>query len=225
MTGGSVQAGRALLACLINVAVSGPEKIVRSNVMFNKYSIFAAAICGFSALSITPAQADSEPRDGYRSGFYIGANYGGFKSRGDEFDDDNDYYEAVVGGNISPYFAIEGSYTDFGDFGGKLASADLDGYGIAVIGRLPITDVFSVYAKAGQFFWESDVDVLGARTDVEGDEPFFAAGLDFLLTDHFSVALEYSRYKFDLSDSSLPDALDDYETDIDTVKLGAKLLF
>lgn len=185
------------------------------------------AVAGGMALwtSTSVAQDSDASSDGYRPGFYVGGNYGGYKSRGDEFDDENDYYEAVFGVNVSRFFAVEGSYADFGDIGNSQASAELDGYGIAVIGRLPLTDVFSLYAKAGQFFWEADVDVLGIRADVEGDEPFFAAGLDVLLSEHLSLGVEYSRYQVDLNDSSLPDAIDDYENDIDTVKLGLKFLF
>lgn len=158
--------------------------------------------------------------------FYLGANYGGYKSRGDEFDDDNDFYEGVIGAYISPYFGIEGSYTDFGEFGGDLASTEIDGYGIAAIGRLPITDSLAVYIKGGYFMWDADVEVAGFDGgDVDGEEPFYGVGLDFQVSDHLNLALEYSRYEFDLSDSSLPDIIDDYEADVDTVKIGAKYVF
>lgn len=157
--------------------------------------------------------------------FYLGANYGGFKSRGDEFDDDNDLVEGVVGAFISPYFGIEGSYTYFGEFGGDIASTEIDGYGLAAIGRLPITDTLALYIKGGYFMWDADVEVGELDGDVDGEEPFYGVGLDFQVSDHLNVALEYDRYKFDLSDSSLPDTIDDYETDIDTVKIGAKYVF
>lgn len=162
--------------------------------------------------------------------FYLGANYGGFKSRGDEFDDDNDFVDGVVGAFISPYFGIEGSYTYFGEFGGDNVEATLDGYGIAAIGRLPLSDTFSVFIKGGYFWWDADIDVdgplgLSGSGDVDGEEPFYGIGVDFQVSDHLNLAVEYDRYEFDLSDSSLPDGIDDYETDIDTLKVGAKYLF
>jgi len=156
---------------------------------------------------------------------YVGANYGGFKSRGDEFDDDNDFVEGVVGALITPYFGVEGSYSYFGEFGGDIASATLDGYGLAALLRWPISDTFGIYAKGGYFWWNADIEVGNADGDVDGEEPFYGVGVDFKLGDNFSLAVEYDRYKFDLSDSSLPDFIDDYETDIDTVKVGAKFLF
>lgn len=160
---------------------------------------------------------------------YIGLNYGGYKSRGDEFDDDADLIEGVVGVYISPYFGVEGSYTDFGEFGGDIVTTEIDGYGIAAIGRLPVSDSFALYVKGGYFWWDADTSVETPSGDidgsVDGEEPFYGVGVDFQVVDHFNLSLEYLRYEFDLSDSSLPDTIDDYETDIDTVKLGAKYLF
>lgn len=167
---------------------------------------------------------DSVERENAAS-FYLGANYGGYKSRGDEFDDDNELIEGIVGVFISPYFAVEGSYTYFGEFGGDLATATLDGFGVAAVGRLPIGDVFSLYIKGGYFMWEADLEAGPFDDTVDGEEPFYGVGIDFSVAEHFNVSLEYDRYKFDLSDSSLPDSVDDYETDIDTIKVGAKYLF
>jgi OOP family OmpA-OmpF porin len=157
--------------------------------------------------------------------FYLGANYGGFKSRGDEFDDDNDLVEGVVGVFISPYFAIEGAYTYFGEFGGDLVSATLDGWSAAAVGRLPLTDTFALYIKGGYFLWDADISAGPFDASVDGEEPFYGVGVDFAVADHVNLSVEYDRYKFDLSDSSLPNAIDDYKTDIDTIKVGAKFLF
>jgi opacity protein-like surface antigen len=160
--------------------------------------------------------------------FYLGADYGGFKSRGDEFDDDNDFVDVVAGAFFSSYFGVEGSYTYFGEFGGDAVETTLDGYGIAAIGRLPLTETFALYIKGGYFWWDADIDVagpLGGEGDVDGEEPFYGIGADFQVSDHVNLAVEYARYEFDLSDSSLPDSIDNYETDIDTVKVGAKFMF
>jgi OOP family OmpA-OmpF porin len=156
---------------------------------------------------------------------YVGVNYGGYKSRGDEFDDNNDFYGGDVGVFISQYFGIEGSYEDFGKIGGDLASAEVDGYGVAAIGRLPLSETFALYIKGGYFWWSADVDVGPFSKGVDGEDPFYGVGVDFAVSDHFNLSLEYDRFKVDLSDSSLPDTIDDYKSDIDTVKVGAKFLF
>lgn len=160
---------------------------------------------------------------------YIGANYGGYKSRGDEFEDENDLIEGVLGVRLTEYFSIEGGYTYFGEFGGDFTEVTLDGYSVAGIFRWPATEHFGVYIKGGYMWWNGDVEVLGedfgGDEDLEGEEPFYGVGVDFDINDHFNVALEYSRIEVDLSDSNLPDAIDDYETELDTVKVGAKFLF
>lgn len=163
------------------------------------------------------------------TGLYIGGHYGRYENDNDEFDKDNDFYDVVIGGLITPYFGLEAGYTDFGKLKGNIAEADLTGYHIAGLVRLPIGNAVGIYAKAGQFWWRSDINanVLGVRyaTDVDGNEPFYGVGVDFFVTPHFNIDVEYLRYKVDLRNSSLPDAIDDYKNDIDTAKIGAKFYF
>ena len=163
------------------------------------------------------------------TGLYAGGHYGRFSSDGEEFDENNDFYDVVIGGLLTPYFGIEAGYSDFGSLKGAFAEADLTGYSLAGLIRLPVGNSVGLYAKGGQFFWRSDINatVLGQRyaTDIKGDEPFYGVGVDFFLTRNFNIDVEYLRYKVDLSDSTLPDAIDDYETDIDTAKVGARFFF
>lgn len=163
------------------------------------------------------------------TGLYVGGHYGRYSNDNDEFDDDNDFYDVVIGGLITPYFGVEAGYSDFGKLKGNIAEADLTGYHIAGLIRLPIGNKVGIYAKGGQFWWRSDInaEVLGVRyaTDIDGDEPFYGVGVDFFVTEHFNIDVEYMRYKVDLSNSSLPDAIDNYENDIDTAKVGAKFYF
>ena len=179
-----------------------------------------------AALACTTLSVQAEDKT---TGPYIGGHYGRFSLDSETFDEDNDFYDVVIGGLITPYFGIEGGYSDFGKLEGDFAEADLTGYSIAGLIRLPIGDSFGIYAKGGQFWWRSDinVEVLGQRyaTDIKGDEPFYGVGMDFFVTDNFAIDVEYLRYKVDLEDSSLPDEIDDYETEIDTAKVGAKLYF
>ncbi len=191
-----------------------------------RHTVRMIALATLLASATLPAlAADSEPP----AGFYAGGHYGRFSNDSKDFDEDNDFYDVVIGGLITPYFGVEGSYSDFGELKGDFAEADLTGYGIAGLIRLPIGNAVGLYAKAGQFFWRSDIHVsaLGQRyaTDINGDEPFYGVGVDFFVTRHFNIEAEYLRYKVDLSDSSLPDAIDDYKTEINTAKVGAKLFF
>ncbi|MEZ5511583.1 MAG: outer membrane beta-barrel protein [Gammaproteobacteria bacterium] len=187
------------------------------------------AALAFTTLNARADSAGSATADDRTTGLFIGGHYGRFSSDSETFDEDNDFYDVVIGGLITPYFGVEAGYSDFGKLEGDFAEVDLTGYSLAGLLRLPIGNAVGLYAKAGQFWWRSDinVEVLGQRyaTDITGNEPFYGVGMDFFVTDNVAIDVEYLRYQVDLEDSSLPDAIDDYETDIDTAKVGAKLYF
>lgn len=187
--------------------------------MYQKLAIVAAL---GGAIGMAP-HATAAP-DGPH--LYVGGNYGGYKSRGGDFDEDDDFKEALVGFQFNKFLGIEGGYMDFGTFGGDVGEADIDGKSLAVVGRIPLTDSFSIFAKAGQMFWDADVTgPLGFSENYDGDEPFLGVGADFYVTNNLAVALEYDRYQVDLSDSDLPDPATSFEEDMDTVKLGLRLAF
>jgi len=187
------------------------------------------AALAFTTLSARADGAGSSTTAERTTGLFLGGHYGRFSNDSETFDEDNDFYDVVIGGLITPYVGIEAGYSDFGKLEGDFAEADLTGYSVAGLLRLPVGNAVGLYAKAGQFWWRSDinVEVAGQRyaTDITGNEPFYGVGMDFFVTDRFAIDVEYLRYQVDLEDSSLPDAIDDYESDIDTAKVGAKLYF
>lgn len=168
------------------------------------------------------AFADWENPGNEKQGFYLGANYGGFKSRGGDFEDENDYFQVDAGYRFTPFVGVELDYSNFGEYGGDLASAELDGWGASVIGYLPMTEAIDLYAKAGIFKSTVDVEVADFSDDFDDEQVFFGLGAEFYLTRRFSVIAEYNRYKVEVDDSNFPVDLDSSDTDIDTVKVGAK---
>ncbi|MGD8175001.1 porin family protein [Marinimicrobium sp. ARAG 43.8] len=180
----------------------------------------AYGIAGLMAMSSGVAMAQDRYSDD--SHVYIGGAYGGFKARGGDFDDDQDFYEFSFGGFFNPYLGLEASATFFGEYGGDLVEADAEGYGVALIGRLPLTDSWGIYAKAGQFFWDVDVDSDLGSASTDGDDPFFGVGTDIRLATNLSMIIEYDRYKIDTAVEDWP-GVDD--TDLDTVKVGLRLRF
>lgn len=182
-------------------------------------ALLAVVVGGTSLASTALANPSAGPHA------YIGANYGGYKDRGGDFDEDDDFKEAIIGAQVNSFLSFEASYIDFGSFGGDAGKADVDGYGVAVVGRLPVSENMGLYAKAGQLFWDADIKFAGLKQSYDGDEPFFGVGADFKVTEHFVVALEYDRYKVDLDDSSFPAPASNWEGDIDTVKLGGRFMF
>lgn len=167
----------------------------------------------------------SEPED--RPQFYVGGNYGYLKVKdADDFEDDNDAIQGIVGFQFNRFFAVEGSYIDFGDYGNSVAKASTDGGTLALKGILPLTDFFSLYLKGGMLWWDSDYEVLGVDGDADGDEPFYGVGVAFALSEHFDINLEYMRYAVDLEDDEIG-ALGDVsdEQDLDHASVGVLFKF
>ena len=163
------------------------------------------------------AQQDFKP-------FYLGANYGGFKSNGGKFDDNNDFVEGLAGLRFNRFIGIEGDYLRFGNYGGHGATAKVDGWGLAAVGTLPLTDPVSVYGKVGDYFYSAEVHFNDVHYNGSHNDPFFGAGASFRVSDPLSVIVEYDRYKVDVDTSDLP-SLDNANTDIDTVKAGIRFWF
>lgn len=161
------------------------------------------------------------------SGMYMGVGYGLLKARSsDDFDDDNNALQISVGGNVNQFFAVEGGYIDFGEYGGSAANADTSGFTLALKGSLPITPFASLYAKAGQLWWDTDYEVLGFKGDADGEEIFYGAGAAFALSKNVELQFEYVRYKveFEREEVGLLSAFDS-DTDLDHAKVGVQFNF
>ncbi len=188
-----------------------------------------AGIAALASLATFGAQAqslDTPWQDD--AGFYVGGNYGYLKVDGhDDFDDDNDVWQGIVGYRFNRYVAVEGSYIDFGDYGNNLSRADSDGYTAAIKGILPITNEFSVYAKAGQLWWESDYDVAGISGSYDDESLFIGAGLSYNFTKNFLVNAEYTVYDADLDAGELADNFSDadFNTDLNQASIGVEYRF
>ncbi|MDQ2075942.1 porin family protein [Marinimicrobium sp. ABcell2] len=154
--------------------------------------------------------------------FYVGGSYGLFRSRGGNFDDDSDFLEGTVGGYFNAYFGVEANAIYFSRYRSDLASADSYGFGLAVQGRLPLSEVWGIYAKAGQFFWRSSIDTDAGSISADGNDFFFGVGTDVNLTESLDLIVEYARYDIDNRLEELPG---DHTTDIDTLKFGLRFRF
>lgn len=159
------------------------------------------------------------------TGLSLSAYYGGYKSRGGEFEDENDLYEVGIGYRFLPFLGVEVGYTDLGKFGGDVASAELDGYSASLVGTLPLTDSFKVYGEVGQFFSTTEVSVLDFDESYDDETMFYGVGVGFKVADPLWINVEYQRYKVEVNDSNWPVQIDDEDTDLDAVKIGAVFNF
>ena len=93
---------------------------------------------------------------------YIGASLGQ-SDVGSEFDEDIAY--SILGGyRFNKFFALEGSYIDYGDHEDDIPpiwTISGDALDIAVLGILPITDKFELFAKVGFATWDIEVSEEG----------------------------------------------------------------
>ncbi|HAG95830.1 MAG: hypothetical protein CMK83_09545 [Pseudomonadales bacterium] len=163
------------------------------------------------------------------SGPYLGATYGYLKVKdNDDFEDDNDAYQLILGGDLNQFFGVEGSYIDFGKYGGNLAEADTDGFTLAVKGTLPITDFFSLHAKGGQLWWDSDYEVLGYDGSADGEELFWGVGAAFSVTESVDITFDYTRYNVEFTEDEVGLLANDSlraDTDLDHASAGVRFKF
>jgi OOP family OmpA-OmpF porin len=157
---------------------------------------------------------------------YVGANYGFYKSGTGDYDEERDLWEVYAGLALHKYFGVEVNYADVGDLTSEAADVGIEGWGASVVGQLPVTDSFSLYAKLGQFFYDAEVDLDELDATYDGDEPFYTIGAGFSITDPVTVTLEYTRFNADVDIDQLDQLVDNSDVgDLDTAKIGIRFAF
>ena len=161
------------------------------------------------------AQADEE------SGFYAGAGVGTFDVRIDNFDDidetiddydsDDTAWKVFGGWRMTKYFAAEVAYVNLGSPDDEILpdlnlTTETDGFAPYLVGTFPIGDWFEVFAKAGYYWYETEIQVdtpIGSASDSESDSTFtWAAGMGVNFFEHFNVRLEYEQFDIDQVDDA-----------------------
>jgi OmpA-OmpF porin, OOP family len=147
-----------------------------------------------------------------RPGLYLGGAWGAYSIDESALDDNDDLLKAYIGGQFTNWLGIEGSWVDFDRLDRAGNRFEADGKGLAAVFSLPISDTSAIYAKAGQFWWESDSVLGGVAGDRDGNDAFYGAGLNLGFTKHTALRLEWERY--DVAD-----------IDLDTASVGLQFLF
>ncbi|HSP56940.1 MAG TPA: porin family protein [Halomonas sp.] len=198
-----------------------------------------------ASLVAGPASAQSYQYNEYNpdEGLYLGAGLGNsmldndtlneLEDLGANTDDSDTGYKLFAGYQFNPNFAIEASYLDFGDFkangsatdGVNIATADInanvEGFGFALVGKLPIQNGFSIHGKVGMIAWDGEVSGTARNNgDIiyqdeggsDGTDPFYGVGAEYEINQVF-IRAEYERYE--ISDSG-----EDFEIDLVSASLG-----
>lgn len=192
---------------------------MNSAIRFTSAALFTAS---FVTAPVALAQSNAE-RD--QSGPYVSGSYGGYKSHGGEFEDENDLLGAAVGYQFNPFFALEAEYIDFGNFGEDEVEGKLKGFGLSAVGRLPLTDSFGVYGKAGAFASAFDVDAFNESETYDEVSPFVGAGVDFRVTPALTAFAEYNRYNVDIDKEDFNGQVTNSGPEFDTGRVGLKYQF
>ncbi len=192
---------------------------MNSAIRFTGVTLFTASV--FTA-PVALAQEEVE-RD--QSGPYISGSYGGYKSHGGEFEDENDLLGAALGYQFNSFFALEAEYIDFGNFGEDNVEGKLKGFGLGAVGRLPLTESFGVYGKAGAFASAFDVDAFDENETYDDVSPYVGAGVDFRVTQQLTAFAEYNRYNVDIDKEDFNGQVTNSGPEFDTGRVGLKFQF
>ncbi|MFT2090574.1 porin family protein [Paraglaciecola sp. 2405UD69-4] len=180
------------------------------------------AIAFAASFNLHAQSNSSEDLNG--SGFYVGGNYGYLRVEGDDdFDDDKDVYEGIIGYRFNQYIALEGSYIDFGNYGTEFARADVDGYTAAIKGSLPITNRVALFVKAGQLWSETDYNALDLTREVDDTSVFLGGGVTVNLSPNFALNATYSVYDTSLEFDDVDD--ENFDTDFKQASIGVEYRF
>ena len=129
--------------------------------------------------------------------------------------DENDTGGKIFGGyRFNDYIAAEAEFYDFGDQSDSVNSFSVNGGGVALVGSVPLTDSFKVFAKGGVHSWSLDVSgpIAAQFSDTSDTDPYYGVGADYAINDRWAIRGEYTRYEVD-------------NFDVDVASVGVVLSF
>ncbi len=147
--------------------------------------------------------------------------YGGFALGFSGSDEDCDYYGYNCDGDDTAFkfyggkrfhenLAFEISYQDLGKLddeqGPVTTTAESSGLNFSLHGIIPISEFWYFYGKAGFMAWETDYTRVGTsttRTDDDGTDFTFGAGVSFTFNEKYEFRAEFERLN-ELDDNFTP---------------------
>lgn len=172
-----------------------------------------SSLAVLSMLATGTASADN--------GLFIGGSIGSTtideSFGGVDIDSDSTAYRFVGGYQFGDLFGLEVGYQDFGDLNetviigpvSSLTRLSAEGWTMGGTLGLPLTDQFSLFGRAGVFFWDADVIIDGFSINTPRDEnPYYGAGLRLNVSPNLSLIGDWSRFE-----------LDDVDTDVISIGL------
>ena len=148
--------------------------------------------------------------------------------------DNSSMVEAYGGYNVGRFFALEGGYLELGEFdfdeNNLIARTDASGWKLIALGKIPLSERFSIYGGGGALFSEVEKRV-GGTTDKDSDTGIaIEAGVQVRFTDRWSLDVEYGRYvlevyAFTFENGNNGIIVDNDNTESDVFKLALSYRF
>lgn len=178
-----------------------------------------AIIASLALFALMPMTAFAD------NGFFLGGSIGA-STLDDDFDGlgvdtDSTSFRLTVGWQLNDFLSLEAGYHNFGifedrlDIGGEMTdiSVKADGFTVGATGNIPLGGKFSVFGRAGAFFWDGDAKINDISVATPEDTNlFFGAGGDYKLSERFSILGDWTRYDLE-------------ETHSDVISIGFKYRF
>jgi OOP family OmpA-OmpF porin len=137
----------------------------------------------------------------------------------------------VFGGyQFSKNFAVEFGWVDLGEVAASGTvlgfatnfAAEASGFGASIVGALPLSNSFSLFARAGGYYLDVEATASAAGVTVSADDSAFefnlGLGAQFDFGKSFALRAEWERY-FDVGGDNTG------ESDIDLLSVGALFRF
>ena len=136
----------------------------------------------------------------------------GFTSSSVSLSDKTTSYGLKLGYQFTPYVAVEGNYTDLGKYsyqanvqptGSLNSELTVKGYGLDLIGTLPIIDKFSLLGKAGvqrmktdgAFGGSGSIDLVTSGASQTSTTGKLGFGVQYDVTKNLGLRLEVERFR------------------------------
>lgn len=190
------------------------------------------------ALGLAVGAALSQQTFAADSGFYadIGVGYAQADlgaTSGFTVDDTDTSYSLGLGYNFNKNISVEGGYLKLGkasaSASGSLSgtlygapftstgtlnfSAEVDGFYLGPVFRLPVTEKIEVFGRVGAYIWEADTKASASGSFVyqgttyaangsaskteKGTDAYYGLGLNYKLNDRIGVGMDWIRFDID----------------------------
>jgi OOP family OmpA-OmpF porin len=179
-------------------------------------TVFAAETYWYLGASVGQSSIDATSSE-IEQGFLVDD---GFVASGTTLDDSDTGWKAYLGYRFNRFFALEGGYADLGEasfnttivaapppFGAFTpfpihGTATAEGALLSAVLHLPLSERFSLFAKAGVFQWDAEfketIPGTGitrvSRSEKETD-PAYGLGAELGITEALRARLEFEQFK------------------------------